>query len=158
LKVVACDVRPDRVPGAERSGSVPGWSLRVDALLCLNGLTQCIILEAMETKRNTKKKRAAQSLEGRSRRRSSSAPGGARRMTMTPQTHDSAIKDSVSRDPLGDMRLKAIDALTACSEANQRVLGELVSFSSAAVKESVRVYGEIGAATFEAVRAMSMLP
>jgi hypothetical protein len=77
---------------------------------------------------------------------------------MTTHAQDSTIKDSLGRDPFGDMRLKAIDALTACSEANQRVLGELVNLSSAAVKETVRMYGEIGAATVEAVRAMPIFP
>jgi len=62
------------------------------------------------------------------------------------------------KDPFGDVRLKTIEALSAYSEANQRVLGELVNLSSAAVKETVRVYAELEAAALEAVRVAPVFP
>jgi len=79
-------------------------------------------------------------------------------MTTHTDAQGSNVKDMFGKDPFGDMRTKAIEAWTAYSEANQRVLGELVNLSSMAAKETVRMYGEIGAATIEAVRAMPVSP
>jgi hypothetical protein len=51
-----------------------------------------------------------------------------------------------------EMNAKALDAMTAFAQANQRVLQELVEFSTAAAKESVRTYSELQSAALESAR------
>jgi hypothetical protein len=51
-----------------------------------------------------------------------------------------------------EMNAKALDAMTAFAQANQRVLQELVEFSTAAAKESVRTYAELQSAALESAR------
>src|SRR5262245_49089011 len=136
-------------PVRERPRECSGFCAR---LLDLNVLTRCIILGPMSAKRTSTTRRTT--------RPRPTSRGAGRRDVMTTQgnTQGSGVKDMFGKDPFGDVRAKAIEAWMACSEANQRVLGEFVGLSSTAAKETVRMYGEIGAATIEAVRSMPVSP
>ncbi len=48
---------------------------------------------------------------------------------------------------------KAVDALTLCADANQKVLRELVDLSASTAKEGVRLYAELQSSAVEAVKA-----
>jgi hypothetical protein len=52
----------------------------------------------------------------------------------------------------GEVSGKAVEAMTAWAEANQRVMRELVDLSVGAAKESVRLYSELQQGAIEAVR------
>ena len=47
---------------------------------------------------------------------------------------------------------KAVETMTVWADANQRVLSQMVEFSTAAAKESVRLYGELQQSAIEALR------
>ncbi len=76
---------------------------------------------------------------------------------MATQTQAQAESQAV-KDPFGEMRLKAFETMSAYSKANQRVLGELINLSSAAVQETVRMYGELESAALEAARTAPGFP
>ena len=54
--------------------------------------------------------------------------------------------------PLNDLGARALDALSAFAEANQRVVGQFIELSSAAAAERLRTVGEMQSAAVEAVR------
>jgi hypothetical protein len=62
---------------------------------------------------------------------------------------DATIK---ANELLGHASGKAVEAMAMWSEANQRVMRELVDFSVGAAKESVRLYAELQQGAVEAVR------
>lgn len=47
---------------------------------------------------------------------------------------------------------RAIDALSAWAQANERVIGQFVELSAGAALQALRTYGELQAATIETVR------
>ena len=47
---------------------------------------------------------------------------------------------------------RAIDALSAWAQANERVIGQFVELSAGAAREALRTYGELQSATIESVR------
>jgi predicted RecB family endonuclease len=51
---------------------------------------------------------------------------------------------------------KVIEAVAAFTQANQRVVGELIELSSQAARESLRTLTELQAAAMETVQAMPM--
>ena len=53
---------------------------------------------------------------------------------------------------LGQLAGKAVKTLTAWADANQRVLRELVEFSTATAKEGVRLYAELQQGAIEVLR------
>ena len=55
--------------------------------------------------------------------------------------------------PFGDMGTRALEAVSAFAEANQRVLGQLIELSSTAAAERLRTVGELQSAAVEAARA-----
>jgi len=72
---------------------------------------------------------------------------------MATQTQTPTVKD-----PFGDLQVKALDAMAAYGQTNQRVFGELINLSSAAMKETLRVLGELESAALEAVRTAPAAP
>ena len=72
---------------------------------------------------------------------------------MATQTQAPALKDA-----FGEMQVKALDAMALYGQTNQRVLGELINLSSAAMKESLRVLGELESAAIEVVRTAPAAP
>jgi hypothetical protein len=61
-------------------------------------------------------------------------------------------KTKKPRAALRDLRSKALDAVSALVDLNQRAVGGLIELSSAAAAESVQAYTELQAAAIEAVR------
>jgi hypothetical protein len=59
-------------------------------------------------------------------------------------------------ESLTDVQGKVIEAVAAFTQANQRVVGELIELSSQAARESLRTLSELQAAAMETVRAMPM--
>lgn len=57
-----------------------------------------------------------------------------------------------------EMQAKTLDAVSALTQANQRVMQELVELSTTAVKESVRTYAEIQSAALDAAREIPAVP
>ena len=57
-----------------------------------------------------------------------------------------------SQEMLGQIAGKAIETMTVWADANERVLRELVEFSAATAKESVRLYAELRQGAIEALR------
>jgi hypothetical protein len=57
-----------------------------------------------------------------------------------------------TQELFGQVAGKAVDTLTVWADANQRVLRELVEFSTATAKESVRLYAELQQTAIEALR------
>ena len=55
--------------------------------------------------------------------------------------------------PIGEMGAKALEAMSAFAEANQRVIGQLIELSSTAAAERLRTIGELQSAAVEAARA-----
>ena len=55
--------------------------------------------------------------------------------------------------PIGEMGARALEAVSAFAEANQRVLGQLIELSSTAAAERLRTVGELQSAAVEAARA-----
>jgi len=55
--------------------------------------------------------------------------------------------------PIGEIGAKALEAVSALAEANQRVIGQLIELSSTAAAERLRTFGELQAAAVEAARA-----
>lgn len=53
---------------------------------------------------------------------------------------------------LGQFAGKAVETMTVWADANQRVLRELVEFSTATAKEGVRLYAELQQGAIEALR------
>ncbi|MBI2529001.1 MAG: hypothetical protein HYV93_23835 [Candidatus Rokubacteria bacterium] len=47
---------------------------------------------------------------------------------------------------------KAVEALSLCADANQKILRELVDLSASTAKEGARLYGELQASAVEAVK------
>jgi hypothetical protein len=61
-------------------------------------------------------------------------------------------KTTTLPDLFAEMQSKALDAIATFAQANQRVAQELVEFSAAAAKESVRAYAELQSAALDAAR------
>jgi hypothetical protein len=59
-------------------------------------------------------------------------------------------------ESLTDVQGKVIEAVAAFTQANQRVVGELIELSSQAARESLRTLSELQSAAMETVRAMPM--
>ena len=57
---------------------------------------------------------------------------------------------------LGQWSGKAVETATAWTDANQRVLRELVDFSAATAREGVRLYAELQQKALEALRVESV--
>jgi hypothetical protein len=57
---------------------------------------------------------------------------------------------------LNDVQGKVLEAVAAFTQANQRVVGELIELSSQAARESLRTLAEMQTAAMETVRAMPM--
>jgi hypothetical protein len=57
-------------------------------------------------------------------------------------------------ESLTDVQGKVIEAVAAFTQANQRVVGELIELSSQAARESLRTLSELQAAAMETVRAI----
>ena len=55
--------------------------------------------------------------------------------------------------PMVEMSAKALEAVSALAEANQRVLGQFIEMSSTAAAERLRTVGELQAAAVEAARS-----
>jgi hypothetical protein len=51
---------------------------------------------------------------------------------------------------------KALEAVAAFSQANERVVGQLIELSSSAARDSLRAIGELQAAVVDTVRAVPM--
>jgi hypothetical protein len=66
-----------------------------------------------------------------------------------------ATQSQAPRDPFGETQVKAIEAMSAYAQANQRVLGELIELSSAAAKETLRVWAELESVALAATRTAS---
>ena len=56
--------------------------------------------------------------------------------------------------PVNEIGAKALDAVSAIAEANQRVIGQLVELSSSAGADRLRTLGELHSAAAEATRAV----
>jgi hypothetical protein len=54
------------------------------------------------------------------------------------------------------MQGKVLEAVTALTQANERVVGQLIELSSNAARESLRAIGELQAAAVDTVRAAPM--
>jgi hypothetical protein len=61
-------------------------------------------------------------------------------------------------ESLTDVQGKVIEAVAAFTQANQRVVGELIELSSQAARESLRTLSDLQAAAMETVRAIPMPP
>jgi hypothetical protein len=61
-----------------------------------------------------------------------------------------------ARELLGEWSGKAVETATAWTDANQRVLRELVDFSAATAREGVKLYAELQQKALEALRADSV--
>ena len=57
-----------------------------------------------------------------------------------------------TQEMFGQVTGKAVETLTVWADANQRVLREIVEFSTATAKESVRLYAELQQTAIEALR------
>src|SRR5213594_5074149 len=57
-----------------------------------------------------------------------------------------------TQELLGQVAAKAVETVTVWADANQRVLGEIVEFSTATAKEGVRLYAELQQTAIEALR------
>jgi hypothetical protein len=57
-----------------------------------------------------------------------------------------------TQEMLGQVAAKAIEAATVWADANQRVLREIVEFSTATAREGVRLYSELQQGAIEALR------
>jgi hypothetical protein len=55
--------------------------------------------------------------------------------------------------PIDDFGARALDAMSAFAEANQRVVGQIIELSSAAAAERLRALGELQSAAVETMRA-----
>lgn len=74
--------------------------------------------------------------------------------TKTPsETQSQALPELVT-----EMQAKTLDAVSALTQANQRVMQELVELSTTAVKESMRTYAEIQSAALDAAREIPAVP
>ncbi len=62
------------------------------------------------------------------------------------------IDEKKTQELFGQLTGKAFETMTAWADANQRVLRELVEFSTASAKEGVRLYAEFQQSTIEAVK------
>ncbi len=62
------------------------------------------------------------------------------------------VQASVFPESIASVRSKALDAVAALAEANQRLVGELIEFSSSAAREGLRAYADLQAAAVDAVR------
>ncbi len=60
-------------------------------------------------------------------------------------------------ESFASVRGKVLQAVSAFAEANERVAGELIEFSSSAARESLRAYTELQAAAVEAARTAPAL-
>ncbi len=54
--------------------------------------------------------------------------------------------------PLSEIGARALDAVSALAEVNQRVFGQLIELSSSAASDRLRTMGELGTAAVEAAR------
>src|SRR5437667_7438095 len=57
-----------------------------------------------------------------------------------------------AQELLGQLTGKAVETMTVWVDANQRVLRDLVEFSTATAKEGVRLYAELQQGTIEVLR------
>jgi soluble cytochrome b562 len=57
-----------------------------------------------------------------------------------------------SQELFGQLAGKTFETLTVWTEANQRVMRELINLSTTAAKETARLYGELQASAVEALR------
>jgi hypothetical protein len=55
-------------------------------------------------------------------------------------------------EPIAELQSKTLDAVEAYAQASQRVLGQMIDLSSAAARETVRVYAELQSAALDAAR------
>src|SRR5262245_37991873 len=94
--------------------------------------------------------RRSRSSTDRSRTRPSEARDDRRRAAMS--TSKSQPPTATFGLPINDLGARALDALTAFAEANQRVVGQIIELSSSAAAERLRTIGEIQSAAVEAVR------
>jgi len=62
------------------------------------------------------------------------------------------MDDRKGQAMLGQISGKAVEAMTVWADASQQVLRELVEFSAATAKESVRLYAELQQGAIEALR------
>lgn len=67
--------------------------------------------------------------------------------TQTKPTTTPAIAE-----PLAEMQARTLDAIEAYAQASQRVLGQVIDLSSAAARETMRVYAELQSAAIDAAR------
>ena len=70
----------------------------------------------------------------------------------TNKTHAQTTPTELPR--LNEMGGKALDAVSALAEANQRVVGQLIELSSSAAAERLRTIGEMQSAALEAARGV----
>ena len=56
--------------------------------------------------------------------------------------------------PLNQIGGKALDAVSALAEANQRVVGQLIELSSSAAADRLRTLGELQSAALDAARGV----
>ena len=64
-----------------------------------------------------------------------------------PETQTPVVPASVN-----GLSAKALEAISALAQANQRVVGELIELSSSAAKEGLRTYAELQSATLDTAR------
>lgn len=57
-----------------------------------------------------------------------------------------------TQELLGQVAAKAVETVTVWADANQRVLREIVEFSTATAKEGLRLYAELQQSAIEALR------
>jgi hypothetical protein len=69
-----------------------------------------------------------------------------------PNTGETHAKATALPDLLAEMQTRTLDALTVFAQANQRVMQELVEFSTAAAKEGIRAYAELQSTALETAR------
>src|SRR5687768_1535740 len=76
-----------------------------------------------------------------------------RRNAMSTQSQAQPQTPQFTTLPFGEMGARALEAVSAFAEANQRVLGQLIELSSTAAAERLRTVGELQSAAVEAARA-----
>src|SRR5213594_4236745 len=76
-----------------------------------------------------------------------------RRNENETETQEGSMDDQTkAQELLGHLAGKAVKTMTVWADANQRVLRELVEFSTATAKEGVRLYAELQQGAIEVLR------
>ena len=75
-----------------------------------------------------------------------------------PAKSQPEVEAPVFPESFSQLNAKTLEAVSAFAQANQRVVGELIEFSSAAAKESLRTYAEIQSVAVEAARTAPVAP